>query len=196
MTSEKHERCTDRIAEASQDLDVDFVINIQGDEPMTSPEMVEDLVKVLIGVDDLSCVNLISPIKKEEEFDDPNVVKTVVDKEGYVLYYSRSPIPSKWKAPGSFDKFKQLGIIAFSKDLLLMYPQLEPTPLEIVESVDMLRLLEHGYRVKTAVSDYKTYGVDTLADLQKVEDIMREDPLCKRYMDGLQGGEDTKIHVM
>lgn len=182
MTSDKHERCTDRIAEASKNLDVDVVINVQGDEPMISPKMIDDLIKIFKNDKNVECVNLISPIKSQKEFDDPNVVKTVVDKDGYVLYFSRSAIPSKWKNSEDFDKYKQLGVIAFSKNLLIKYTELKPTPLEKVESVDMLRLLEHGYRVKTSISNYKTYGVDTVEDLKKVERIMQNDSLCKKYL--------------
>jgi 3-deoxy-manno-octulosonate cytidylyltransferase (CMP-KDO synthetase) len=181
MTSDKHERCTYRIAEAAEKLDADIVINIQGDEPLIVPDMIEDLIKKFLSDKNHQCINLISPINSDEEFEDPNVVKTVVDREGCVLYFSRSPIPAKWKTRTNFVKFKQLGVIAFKKDILLTFAKLKPTPLEIVESVDMLRLLEHGYKIKTMISNYTTYGVDRVEDLKKVEKIMHNDLLCKRY---------------
>lgn len=182
MTSDKHKRCTDRIAEASENLDVDIVINIQGDEPMIVPDMIDNLVSVFINDQDIDCINLISPIKSQEEFEDSNTVKIVINPEGFILYYSRSPIPSKAKATTDFDKYKQLGIIAFKKDALMNFTKLEPTPLEVIESVDMLRLLEHDYRIKASISNYITYGVDTPEDLKKVEMIMQKDYLCKKYI--------------
>ena len=181
MTSDKHERCTERIAEASKNLDVDLVINIQGDEPMIHPNMIDGLVNIYTNEKNVNCINLISPINKQEEFNDPNVVKTVFDKDGFLLYYSRSAIPSNLRYNKSFGMFKQLGIIGFSKDLLNKFVKLEPTPLEKVESVDMLRLLEHGYRVRALISNYETYGVDTINDLKFVEKIMCKDSLYNEY---------------
>jgi 3-deoxy-manno-octulosonate cytidylyltransferase (CMP-KDO synthetase) len=182
MTSDKHERCTDRIAEAAKDLDVDIVINIQGDEPMIVPDMIEQLIDIYDDNQTYPCANLISPITNKTEFEDPNIVKTVIDREGFVLYFSREPIPSMKKYSGKFDMYKQLGMIAFTKDFLITYTNLEPTPLEKIESVDMLRILEHGYKIKTGITNYISHGVDTVEDLKNVEAKMQKDPLCKEYV--------------
>ncbi len=180
MTSNKHERCTDRIAEASKDIDADIVINVQGDEPMIMPNMIDKIIEKFVNKE-ISCVNLISQIRNQSEFKNPNIIKTVIDQNGCVLYFSRSPIPSKWN--NEFNYYKQLGIIGFNKDLLLNFYNLKPTPLEIIESVDMLRLLEHGYSINTSISNSTSYSVDTIEDLNKVDNLMKEDVLYKKYSD-------------
>lgn len=187
MTSDRHERCTDRIAEAAEKIiattgeEMDVVVNIQGDEPMIFPEMIDELVQPLLEDSSLVTTNLMSAIKTADEFKDPNVVKVVVDKNNDALYFSREPIPSDKKASGPVDPLKQMGIIAFRRDFLFTFNKLKPTPLEIIESVDMLRALEHGYRVRMVPTDYETYGVDTPENLQFVEERMRKDPLVGKY---------------
>lgn len=122
MTSSSHQRCTDRIVEASLSLDADIVINVQGDEPMVRPEMLESVIAPLINDPGLICANLISEISSDEEFNSSNVVKTVFDTDNNVVYFSREPIPSVRKASGlPYKKYKQSGIIAFRKDFLLSF---------------------------------------------------------------------------
>ena len=187
MTSDKHERCTDRIAEAAEKIiadtgsDVDIIVNIQGDEPMIFPEMIDELVRPMLEDSSLVTTNLMSAITTREEHKDPDVVKVVVDRNNDALYLSREPIPSRKKAAGSVKAQKQMGIIAFRRDFLFTFNKLEPTPLEIAESVDMLRAVEHGYKVRMVPTRYETYGVDTPENLRFVEERMKKDQLVGKY---------------
>ncbi|GAI10851.1 unnamed protein product [marine sediment metagenome] len=187
MTSSSHERCTDRIAEATEKVEamlntkVDIVVNIQGDEPMVFPEMVDEAVEPMLRDNSVVTTNLMAPIKTREEQEDPNVVKVVVDTNNYALYFSREPIPSGKKAAGQIPMLKQVPLIPFKRDFLFKFTRLEPTPLEKIESVDMLRALEHGYKVKMVLTKFETYGVDTPEDLRLVEERMKIDPLLTKY---------------
>ena len=187
MTSDTHERASDRTAEAMLKIEketgqrIDIVVMIQGDEPMLVPEMIELAVEPMLKDESILVVNLMAPLKKIEEHEDPNEVKVVVDKDNFALYFSREPIPSRKKGAKEIPMLKQVCIIPFRRDFLLKFNQLEPTPLEKIESVDMLRILEHGYMVKMVMSSYNTYSVDTLEDLRKVEQLMKDDILLPKY---------------
>ena len=122
-----------------------------------------------------------APIKTKEEQEDPNEVKVVVDLENYAMYFSREPIPSWKKGAKSVPMLKQVCIIPFQRDFLIRFNELPQTPLEIIESVDMLRVLEYGYKVKMIFSDYDTYSVDTKADLEEVQNHMKNDELICVY---------------
>ncbi len=181
MTSDQHERATDRAAEcllkveADLKTKIDTVVMIQGDEPMLKPEMIDQAVSALKQGEGVEVVNLMSPLITKADQDDPNEVKVVVDQQGFALYFSREAIPSRKKDGKNISVFKQLAIIPFKRDFLLKFNQLNQTPLEIIESVDMLRVLEHGYKVKMVVTQEITYSVDTLADLQRVAQAMQKD---------------------
>lgn len=187
MTKDIHEKASDRTAEAMQEIEelikekIDIVIMIQGDEPMLIPEMIDLAVKPLLKDDSISVANLMSELKAREEHNDPNEIKVVVDKDSYALYFSREPIPSRKKGAKNIPMLKQVCLIPFRRDFLIKFNQLEPTPLEKAESIDMLRILEHGYKVKMVISPYNTYSVDTMEDLKKVEKLMQDDPLIKLY---------------
>lgn len=188
MTKDTHERCTDRCAEAMLKIEqeteqkVDLVVMIQGDEPMTTPEMIDAAIKPLIDDSTAQVVNLMAPLSSAEEHDDKNEPKVVVDKNNNALYFSREAIPSRWKLGEKVLMRKQVCIIPFRRDFLLKFNALEPTPLEIAESIDMLRVLEHGYKVKMALSPAgDTYSVDTPEDLADVEEAMKNDPLVAKY---------------
>jgi len=187
MTSDSHERCTDRIVEATEKIiattgsEVDIVVNIQGDEPMLFPEMIDEAVRPMLEDSSLVTTNLMATIKTREEHEDPNVVKVVVDRNNYALYFSREPIPSQKKGASQISMFKQVPIIPFRRDFLFKFTQLEPTPLEKIESIDMLRAIEHGYRVKMILTNYETYGVDTPENLRFVEERMKKDLLFNKY---------------
>ncbi|GAI92654.1 unnamed protein product, partial [marine sediment metagenome] len=140
---------------------VDIVVNIQGDEPMVFPEMIDEAVEPMLRDNSVVTTNLMAPIKTREEHQDPNVVKVVVDTNNYALYFSREPIPSRKKAAGQIPMLKQVPLIPFRRDFLSKFTRLEPTPLEKIESVDMLRAIEHGYKVKMVLTNFETYGVDT-----------------------------------
>lgn len=187
MTSSSHERASDRAAEAMQKIEkeqgkkMEIVVMIQGDEPMLYPEMIDDAIRPLQEDEEIQVVNLMAKMDSREEHDDPNEVKVVVDRRGFALYFSREPIPSRKKGVDDVPMLKQVCIIPFRRDFLLMFNKLTPTPLEIIESVDMLRVLEHGYRVKMVISDRRTYSVDTPEDLACVEICMKDDELIKQY---------------
>ncbi len=188
MTSNKHKRASDRVAEALLKIEentkekVDIVVMIQGDEPMVFPEMIDRAIKPLIEDKEINIVNLIAPIKSSEEHKDPNEVKVVVDRNNFALYFSREPIPSNKKESNKNYMYKQVCIIPFRRDFLIKFNELEPTPLEIIESIDMLRVLEHGHKVKTVLSGFKTYSVDNINDLKRVEKLMKNDKISKLYL--------------
>jgi 3-deoxy-manno-octulosonate cytidylyltransferase (CMP-KDO synthetase) len=125
--------------------------------------------------------NLMAPLKTREEQEDPNEVKVVVDKDNFAMYFSREPIPSWKKGTEEVPMYKQVCIIPFRRDFLIKFNELPQTPLEIIESVDMLRVLEQGYKVKMVSSQYETYSVDTLEDLKRVESEMINDTLIGMY---------------
>jgi len=187
MTSASHERASDRAAEAMQKIEretgrkTDIVVMIQGDEPMITPEMIDDAVRPMQEDPAIQVVNLMSRLETREEHEDPNEVKVVVDQLGFALYFSREPIPSRKKGAAGVPMLKQVCIIPFRRDFLLKFNHLAPTPLEIIESVDMLRVLEHGYKVKMVMSDRRTYSVDTREDLEFVNECMKNDSLMAKY---------------
>jgi 3-deoxy-manno-octulosonate cytidylyltransferase (CMP-KDO synthetase) len=184
MTSISHQRATDRVAEAAADFSADIIVMIQGDEPMTYPQMIEaSLAPFRNGDNQIACVNLTARIQTEEEFADPNTIKVVMDADGFAVYMSREPIPTRHLQ--SFDQlaaFKQVCIIPFTAASLQEFIRLPPTPLEVAESIDMLRFIEHGHRVKMVQTNYATHAVDTPEDLQRVEKLLQKDPLTKEYM--------------
>jgi 3-deoxy-manno-octulosonate cytidylyltransferase (CMP-KDO synthetase) len=182
MTAPTHERCTDRVAEAATSIAADIILNVQGDEPLVQPDMFAPLLALFPAEPELPCTNLMSEILSDEEFANPNVVKTVCDLKGNALYFSREPIPSVRKAGGlALPRYKQLGIIAFRQEFLHVFTHLAPTPLETVESVDMLRAVEHGYPVRMVVTPFQMVGVDTPEDLERARALMQNDELLKTY---------------
>jgi len=187
MTAYTHERASDRTAEAMLKIEsetgrkVDIVVMVQGDEPMLTPEMIEQAATPMLNDSSIQVLNLMARINTLEEFEDPNEVKVVVDPQSNAIYFSREPIPSRKKGATDVPMLKQVCIIPFKRDFLLKFNDLEPTPLEIIESVDMMRVIEHGYKVKMVFSDVKTYSVDTAEDLARVEKLMENDPLINQY---------------
>jgi 3-deoxy-manno-octulosonate cytidylyltransferase (CMP-KDO synthetase) len=187
MTKDTHERASDRVAEAMGKVEVeineriDIVVMIQGDEPMVFPEMIDDAISPMLSDQSIMVTNLMASLKTREEHEDPNEVKVVVDKDNFAMYFSREPIPSWKKGAEEVPMYKQVCIIPFRRDFLIKFNELPQTPLEIIESVDMLRVLEQGYRVKMVFSEYETYSVDTLEDLKRVESVMVNDTLIGRY---------------
>jgi len=188
MTADTHERASDRTAEAllkieeSTNQKVDIVVMLQGDEPMVTPEMIESAVNPLLIDSSIKISNLYSEISTISEFEDPNEVKVVVDKNSNALYFSREPIPSRKKGISNVPMYKQVCVIPFKRDFLLEYNQMKQTPLEIIESVDMMRILENGMDVKMVFSEVQSYAVDTQYDLEVVEQKMKNDHLLKQYI--------------
>lgn len=177
MTSNVHERASDRCAEALAHLEekfqikYDIVVVMQGDEPMTHPDMITEAVTPMINNPDILVTNLLGDIKNEEEFEDRNCIKVVCDLDSNALCFSREPIPTR--KFGNILMKKQVCVIPFTRDFLYKYTKLTPTPLEIAESVDMMRVLEHGKKVKMIPTKYQTHSVDTEDDLKQVEELMR-----------------------
>jgi 3-deoxy-manno-octulosonate cytidylyltransferase (CMP-KDO synthetase) len=167
MTADTHERATDRIEEAARRLDCDVVVNVQGDEPSLLPEVVDAVVRPFHENPKIDTTCIVYPMTDAAEGTDPNVVKVVLSRSNQILYLSRSPIPSNQR--GTAPCFKQSGIMAFRKDFLHTYARLAPTPLEASESVDMLRVLEHDYRIVGVTSEKETRGVDVPAHVGDIE---------------------------
>ncbi|MCJ8345091.1 3-deoxy-manno-octulosonate cytidylyltransferase [bacterium] len=187
MTGNHHERCTDRCTEAlmkiekSEQLKVHTMVMVQGDEVMVHPEMIDEALQAMIDDPNTLVVNLFSAILSQEEFEDPNEVKVVMNNNFEALYFSREAIPSIKKIDQQNHPFRQVCIIPFQRDFLFQYNELQPTRLEIQESVDMMRVLEHGYAVKMVPTEHNTKAVDTIEDLKQVEILMKNDPLIEVY---------------
>lgn len=187
MTADTHERASDRCAEAMLTIEkqlgtkVDILAMIQGDEPMVYPEMIGEALQPMIDDDKILITNLLGEITSQEEFEDPNQVKVVVDKFSNALYFSREPIPSRKKCSGQVPMFKQVPIIPFRRDFLIEYNRMKQTPLEIIESVDMMRIVENGLKIRMVRTKFNTHAVDTSDDLALVEKLMESDHLVKIY---------------
>lgn len=178
MTADTYERASDRCAEALLKLEAanntryDVVVMVQGDEPMTHPDMIAEAVQPMLSDPTIQVVNLLGEIKDVAEFEDRNCIKVVCDLQRNALYFSREPIPTRCKVD-QIPMGKQVCIIPFRRDYLLEYTRLAPTPLEIAESVDMMRILEHGMKVRMVPTKYSSQAVDTPEDLRKVEILMQ-----------------------
>jgi len=172
MTSDNNPTGSDRVAEATKQLDADIVVDVQGDEPLVKPEMIEQAVEPLLDDGNLQLTTLMTKIDNPGDFIDSTVVKAVVDKFDNVLFLSRSPIPYP-KSRQNFVIFKQIGLYAYRKDFLQEFKKMGRTPLESVEDVELLRAIESGYKVRGVETTYKMYSVDTLSDLIEVEKIIK-----------------------
>lgn len=178
MTSTGHETGTDRLAEVAARLDSDIIVNVQGDEPLIEPAMIDEAVEPLIADPSLVMATLKSRIKTLHDFLSPNVVKVVTDWEGYALYFSRSPLPNfrdKWNdlkdekfSSGKLLCYKHVGLYVYRRDFLLQFSQMSATYLELAEKLEQLRVLENGYRIKVVETSHESIGVDTPADLAEV----------------------------
>lgn len=178
MTSVDHPSGTDRLAEAVQLLDADIVVNIQGDQPFMDSVMIDEAVQPLLDDDDVQVCTLIHPIEKPEDLADPAVVKTVVDRAGYALYFSRSLIPYPQKDV-AHKVYEHVGLYVYRREFLLAVSKLEPTPLEQVESLEQLRWLENGHRIRVietqcADNAFGGFSVDTPEDVGRAEAMLRE----------------------
>ena len=172
MTSPQHRTGTDRLAEvAALYPKVDIIINVQGDEPLIDPQLIDDLAAALIDDPALVMATVMTPLK-EPEYHDDNVVKVVTDLQGYALYFSRSLIPFLRNAP-KCSVYKHIGLYAYRRDFLLAFAKLEQTPLEQTESLEQLRALEHGYKIKVLPTACAPVGVDTPEDLIRVREIIQ-----------------------
>lgn len=179
MTRADHPTGTDRLAEVAAGLDDELIVNVQGDEPLIDPAMIEAAVAPLLADDSIPMGTLKTPLTSRDEFVNPNVVKVVTDRQGFALYFSRAPIPyprdfndqlaQRWQELATA---KHVGLYVYRRDFLLQYPHLQVTPLETQECLEQLRALEHGYRIRVAETDLVGQGVDTPEDLERVKALL------------------------
>lgn len=182
MTSDEHERASDRVAEAADELEADIIVMVQGDEPMIYPDMIDAAIAPFLSDADVGCVNLTHAIDTSEDYANPNTIKVVTDIHDNAMYMTRAPIPTLAKAGFEATRvLKQVCIIVFTRAELETYTRLPPTPLEAYESVDMLRLMEHGRPVRMVPTRRDTLAVDCPEDIERVEAQLKHDPLIERY---------------
>jgi 3-deoxy-manno-octulosonate cytidylyltransferase (CMP-KDO synthetase) len=176
MTSKSHVSGTDRIAEVASGTNYDIIVNVQGDEPLIRPQMIDAVIELLADKR-ASIGTLAKKIESPKEILDPNVVKVTFDAEGFALYFSRAPIPyhrQEWKnlktLTGShFTVYKHIGIYSYRKDVLMKLSRLKPSALEQIEKLEQLRALENGMRIKVGETEFQTIGVDTPEDIERVK---------------------------
>lgn len=171
MSKKEHESGSDRIAEAVADMDVDIVVNVQGDEPFVQKEPLE---KLLSEFNDTSVqvASLMQVLKEQKFIDDPNYVKVAVDKNMNALMFSRSPIPYHRDKNVSPVYYEHIGVYAFKKQALLNFTQWEMTPLEAAEKIECLRYLENGITLKMVVTEYMGIEIDTPEDLERAAKLL------------------------
>lgn len=173
MTSPAHERATDRVAEAAALIKADIVVMIQGDEPMITSAMIHAAVTPMLSDRSIECVNLVRRITNQHDYFDTNTIKVVMNVNHDALYFSRARIPAlEFKQANERPVFKQVCVIPFRTEFLREFARLRPTELERAESIDMLRILEHGRRVRLVETTVETHAVDTPEDLRLVETLM------------------------
>jgi len=171
MTRADHPSGTDRLAEVAARIDADLVVNVQGDEPLIDPQMIDAAVAPLVADASIVMGTLSTALTDPAEYASPNVVKVVVDRAGFALYFSRASIPcGRDLAAGSIPPgaAKHVGLYVYRRDFLLAYPTLPETPLEQLEKLEQLRALEHGHRIRVVATDKTSIGVDVPEDVDKV----------------------------
>ncbi len=167
MTSTEHKCGSDRLVEVvKKDETIDIVVNVQGDDPLIKPESIDEAIKILINDNTADISTLIREIKDEEEFNNPNVVKVVFDNSSNALYFSRSPIPFM-RNKGKAQAYGHIGLYVYKRNSLLKMSDFSQSDLELAESLEQLRALQNGMKIKVAKVDYKPVGIDTPADLEE-----------------------------
>jgi 3-deoxy-manno-octulosonate cytidylyltransferase (CMP-KDO synthetase) len=174
LTSASHPSGTDRLAEVARSLDCDLVINVQGDEPLVEPAMIDEAVAPFAEDASLPMSTLRRRISDPAELHNPNVTKVVVDREGYALYFSRAAVPYTRADRPAAPAWRHVGLYVYRRECLLRLARLAPTPLEQSEALEQLRALEHGIRIKAIETQYDSVGVDTPDDLERVRRVFRE----------------------
>lgn len=172
LTAKEHKSGTDRLGEVVNPIDVKVVVNIQADEPLLHPSMIDDMVRSLLENKDIDMATLMKRITDPKELTNPNIVKVVTDKNGYALYFSRSMIPyPRIKKNAHF--YKHIGLYAFTKDFLFTFTNLPPSTLENIEGLEQLRILENGYKIKVVETQFDTIGIDTPEDLERAKEVLK-----------------------
>lgn len=169
LTSKGHLSGTDRICEVVNPLEVKVIVNIQADEPLIEPVMIENVARPLLDAPSFGMTTLMKAIEHPDEINDPNVVKVVADRQGFALYFSRSPIPFQRDKSASFTYYKHIGLYAYTKDFLFVFKNLPESSLEKAEKLEQLRALEAGFKIKVIETKVSTVGVDTREDLEKAK---------------------------
>ena len=173
LTRGDHPSATDRIAEVAATLDCDIVVNVQGDEPLIDPRSIAAAVAPFAADDAVQITTLYQRIHDPAELGNPNVVKLVLDRAGYALYFSRAAIPAVRDPRGGWPPlYRHIGLYAYRRSALMVLASLEPTPLERAEALEQLRALEHGIRIKAVETKYDSFGVDTPEDLEQVRRLI------------------------
>ena len=172
MTSSDIKSGTDRCWEAVKDINYDIVVNIQGDEPLIEPDVIDKTIEALLNSEDAVCSTPIKKVENTTELRDENIVKLVKDINNNALYFSRSDIP--FGRNNTTSKFKHIGLYCFRYEFMEKFVSMNRTPNEIAESLEQLRILENGYKIKCVEVDYNSIGVDTKADLELVESILSD----------------------
>lgn len=175
-SKKEHPSGSDRLAEASADLDVEVIVNVQGDEPFTERETLQKLLDIFAAdkAGEVAVASLMAPLTDPEEIANPNNVKVVVNKTGDALYFSRAVIPYPRDGEVAITYYKHLGIYAYRKEALQAFTQLAPSPLERTEKLEQLRYLENGYTIRLAITDKATIGIDTPEDLERARVVFNE----------------------
>ncbi|OGP65392.1 MAG: 3-deoxy-D-manno-octulosonate cytidylyltransferase [Deltaproteobacteria bacterium RBG_13_47_9] len=190
LTSSEHLTGTDRVAEVARKLSSEIIVNVQGDEPLIKGHVIDQAIRPLMRDENLSMSSLMTKIEEVKNWLNPHIVKVVVDKNGFALYFSRSPIPFPrdlhidqleshpfgTKRPLPKRIFKHIGVYVFRRKFLLRFSKMKPTPLEKLEKLEQLRALENGYRIKLIAVDYEPLCVDTPEDLQKIRTFLSDTP--------------------
>lgn len=185
LTRDDHPSGTDRLAEVAAAIEGDLIVNVQGDEPLISPQMIDQAVRPLLEDVGLQMGTLCSRIDSVDDYLNPNVVKVVCDQQHRALYFSRAPIPHSRDIPASelptrvaeLGAMRHIGLYVYRREFLLQYPQLPQTRLEMLESLEQLRAMENGVQIYVATTELDCHGVDTPEDLRRVEALMRGE-LC------------------
>ncbi len=173
MTSTEHTTGTDRLAEAlAKHPEGSHIINIQGDEPMIEPSLIDELAQSLIDNPSLSMATAANEISNDKLMNDPNVVKVVLKKNGEALYFSRSPLPFRRSASSALKIYRHKGIYAYRRDFLEHFVNWDPTPLEVAENLEQLRALENDARIKVIITDDDSGGIDTLEQANELETLL------------------------
>jgi len=167
MSKKEHESGSDRIAEAIAEMNIDVIVNVQGDEPFIKKEPLEKLVR-LFNDDSIQVASLMRKISKEEAVN-PNNVKVVTDRSGYALYFSRSLVPYQREEKMNNEYFLHVGVYGYKKDALITFTKLPQSQLEKIEKLEQLRYLENGIKIKMAETDYNNIAIDTPEDLEKAK---------------------------
>lgn len=170
LTGLHHPSGTDRVAEVAASLSCEIVVNIQGDEPLIEPPMIDEAVSPFFVESDLIMGTVCRRLEKEEEWQSPHVVKVVRDRRGFALYFSRTPIPYA-RVQGRYSYYKHIGLYVYRREFLLTLASLAPTPLEETEQLEQLRALEYGYPIRVVETKYDSIGVDTPEDLERIARI-------------------------